>query len=152
MISTGSGKRGSTPLQAGLATSLLFIIFGFTAVFCWAMAVPVRTVYLGSFTGLWMVLASLVGGLTAGVFGRTGIWRQAGVLGMVAGIPALLLLWGISPGRPTVWENAACLVVLPVISSLGALLGANLVVRRSGATAFHRRSRPMSSQKSKHLF
>lgn len=151
MISTGSGKRGSAPLQAGLATSLLLIIFGFTAVFCWAMAAPVRTVYLSSFTGLWVVLASLVGGLTAGVFGRTGMWRRAGMPGMVVGVLALLLLWGISPGSPTVWEIAACLVVLPVISSLGALLGANLAVSRNGATAVHKRTRATRSVTSKHL-
>jgi len=135
LITGGTGKRGSTPLQAGLTTSLFLVASGFAGAVCWAMNSPGRVVYLSSFAGLWLALACFGGGLAAGVLGGIGIWPRAGGIGLAIGTLALLALWWIAPGSVAVWESAACLVVPAVMSSLGALAGANLLVRRACARA-----------------
>ncbi|HHW41799.1 MAG TPA: hypothetical protein GXX19_11770 [Syntrophomonadaceae bacterium] len=134
-----TGKRGYPPLQAGLATSLFLVASGFAGALCWALISPGRVVCLSSFAGLWLVLACFGGGLAAGVLGRIGTWPRAGGIGLVVGTMVLLGLRWISPGSLAVREIAACLLVPAVISSLGALAGANLLVRRACARATLRR-------------
>ncbi len=135
MIPGGTGKRGSTPLQAGLAASLFLVASGFAGAVCWALNSPGRVVCLSSFAGLWLVMACFGGGLAAGVLGGIGIWPRAGGIGLVIGTMVLLGLWWISPAGLALREIAACLVVPAVMSSLGALAGANLRVRRACARA-----------------
>lgn len=135
MITGGTGKRGSTPLQAGLTTSLFLVASGFAGAVCWAMNSPGRVVYLSSFAGLWLALACFSGGLAAGVLGGIGIWQRAWGIGLVIGTMVLLALWWIAPGSVAVWESAVCLVVPAILSCLGALFGANWQLRRACARA-----------------
>ncbi|MGB9792259.1 MAG: hypothetical protein ACPLTR_06765, partial [Thermacetogeniaceae bacterium] len=65
-----------------------------------------------------------------GCSGGAGLWPRAGLNGIAVGVLLLLLMWGCSHGGPTAGEACFCLLALPLSSSLGALLGANLSVKR----------------------
>lgn len=115
-------KRGSA-LLLGAGTSFLLALGGAAVALVYIFLSKGNAYYLSPYFRLVFFVSVFCGGLMAGYRGGIRCWVPAGIIGLLWG----LVLMVVFPHR----SAAFGLLVLPAVcSSAGALLAANMVVKK----------------------
>ncbi len=123
--------RGSGPLKSGLAASFLLGGTGCFAALLYAAWGTGGAVYLSSFLVWWLALSCLGGGCIAGLRGGAGFWLRSASIGVAFACFFLLPLYAFAPGSLDLRDWVVYPGGAALLSSAGALGGANLKPARN---------------------